>query len=258
MKSEYSERFKLECYNRIQQEQAHQLYKDWIAPDLPALAHHRDPAREPVLRRLVRRQLREPRPVRRRDHLRADSATSRRRSAASASRWARFMYGGSTGGGRRWRADPLSGRVQRRVRRLPGPDRLPRVHDGQHLQGRERLLLEGPVEAAPRPGHRDYLGHVSTTVDRHEPARARRSGRRAARAASGTSGRRSTPRSAPTATRSASGTSAPASSTSRSPSTGARTTTSRTSCGATGTKGLGAEARAARSTSTSATWTTTT
>ena len=32
---EYSERFRLDCYNRIQQEQAHQLYQDWTAPGFP-------------------------------------------------------------------------------------------------------------------------------------------------------------------------------------------------------------------------------
>ena len=53
-------------------------------PGLPARDHGHDPARQSVLRRLVRGELGEPRPVRRRDHLRADSATSRRRFAASA------------------------------------------------------------------------------------------------------------------------------------------------------------------------------
>ena len=32
---EYSERFRLDCYNRIQQEQAHQLFRDWTAPGFP-------------------------------------------------------------------------------------------------------------------------------------------------------------------------------------------------------------------------------
>ena len=55
LKPEYSERFNLDGYNRIEQEQAHQLYKDWTGPGLPARARHRDPARQPVLRRLATR-----------------------------------------------------------------------------------------------------------------------------------------------------------------------------------------------------------
>ena len=35
LKCEYSERFHLECYNRIEQQFAHQFYKDWTGPDFP-------------------------------------------------------------------------------------------------------------------------------------------------------------------------------------------------------------------------------
>jgi len=35
LKPDYSERFHLAGYNRIQQEYAHQFYKDWIGPDFP-------------------------------------------------------------------------------------------------------------------------------------------------------------------------------------------------------------------------------
>ncbi len=41
LKCEYSERFHLDCYNRIEQERAYQFYKDWTRPELPAL--HPDP-----------------------------------------------------------------------------------------------------------------------------------------------------------------------------------------------------------------------
>ena len=58
LKPEYSERFHLQGYNRIEQEHAHQFYKEWTGPELSAHGHHRDPARQPVLRRLLRRQLR--------------------------------------------------------------------------------------------------------------------------------------------------------------------------------------------------------
>ena len=48
--------------------------------------------------------------------------------------WSRFVYGGSTGG---WEAMAVQmfypGRLQRRLDRLPGPDRLPALRAGGHL-----------------------------------------------------------------------------------------------------------------------------
>ena len=84
--------------------------------------------------------------------------------------WARFMYGGSTGG---WEAMAAQmfypGRLQRRLRRLPRPHRLPPLHDREHLRRRERLLSR---RRPRRPGGgcrgrriRNYLGHLSATVE---------------------------------------------------------------------------------------------
>ena len=46
VKCEYSERFQLDCYNRIQQQAAYDFYKEWTGPDVSARAGHRDPARQ--------------------------------------------------------------------------------------------------------------------------------------------------------------------------------------------------------------------
>ena len=54
------------------QQLAYQFYKDWNGPHFPRMIHVADPAPDAVLRRLVRGELREQRPLRRRDHLRAD------------------------------------------------------------------------------------------------------------------------------------------------------------------------------------------
>ena len=93
------------------------------------------------------------------------------------------------------RAGLLPGRVQRRDRQLPRPDRLPRLHDLRHLRRRERLLRRGavPPHAARRP-------RATTTAPRAAPwsrttARSWRSARARAPASSTTSGRRSTRRS---------------------------------------------------------------
>ena len=114
--------------------------------DLSALHHHRDPARQPVLRRLLRGELRQRGPVRGRHHLRADPLPreevprDRRRLGALHVR----RLDGRLGVARR--SDLLSRRVQRRVGGVSRPDRLPRVRRRQHLRGRERVLREGPLE----------------------------------------------------------------------------------------------------------------
>ena len=112
---------------------------------------------------------------------------------------------GSAGG-----ADVLSGRVQRRLRRLSRSDRLPRLHRGQHLRGQERVLRRGAVQARAAPGPAQLPGPRARHARADEPPASWCWARRPAPATSGTSGRRSTRRSAPTAIRSRSGTSAPA------------------------------------------------
>ena len=71
LKPDYSERFSLAGYNRIQQELGYQFYKDWTGPGFPRVLLVADSARDAVLRRLVRGELGEQRTVRRRDHERA-------------------------------------------------------------------------------------------------------------------------------------------------------------------------------------------
>ena len=61
LKPDFSERFNWPGYNRTQQEHAHQFFKDWTAPGFPRLLIIADPARQPVPRRLLRGELREPR-----------------------------------------------------------------------------------------------------------------------------------------------------------------------------------------------------
>ena len=112
---------------------------------LSPLPPRRDPARQPVLRRLLRRELPEPRPLRRRHHLRAhplpreEIPRPRRGLGALHVRRLDGRLGGPRGPGH------LSRRVQRLLGRVSGPHRLPRIHRRQHLRGRERVLLEGAV-----------------------------------------------------------------------------------------------------------------
>ena len=154
--------------------------------------------------------------------------------------WARFMYGGSTGG---WESlgaqifypDEYNGAWAA----CPDPIDFHAYARRQHLRGRERVLLEGPVEgrADARPPRLPRPHLLDRRAD--EPARARaRPQHPLGRAVRHLAGRLLAGRAA-TATRSPSGTSAPASSTRPSRRTGRRTTTSSTSCGATGTRASG-------------------
>ena len=66
--------------------------------EVSALADRQDSARQSVLRRLLCRELGQRGSLWRCDRERADSRRSKSSSAASAQGWARFTYGGSTGG----------------------------------------------------------------------------------------------------------------------------------------------------------------
>ena len=66
LKPDYSDRFHISGYNRIQQEEEYKFYQEWIGPNFPASSRRADQSRQSLLRRLLRRQLRQSRPLRRR------------------------------------------------------------------------------------------------------------------------------------------------------------------------------------------------
>ncbi len=166
LKPDYSERFRIPGYNRIEQEYAHQFYKDWTGPGFPAGHPDRNPARQSLLRRLLRRQLGQPRPLRRRHRPGAHPRTSRRGSAASGKGWARFMYGGSTGG---WEAlaaqvfypDDFNGCYAA----CPDPIDFRAYTVVDIYRHKNAYYVDGPWKKTPRPGLRNYLGEVATTLE---------------------------------------------------------------------------------------------
>ncbi len=146
LKPDFSARFRLEGYNRIQQQYAHQFYKDWTGPNFP---------------RALVIEIQHPTPFYD-DSYAVNSANSgpygdaivkellpyiEKKYRGLGEGWARFMYGGSTGG---WEAMAAQvfypDVVQRRLYRLPRSDRLPRLHGRRPLQGQERLLPRRHVE----------------------------------------------------------------------------------------------------------------
>ena len=156
------ERFHLDGYNRIQQELRLPVLQGLDRAGLPARAGRRDPAREPVLRRLLRGELGEPRPLRRRDHVRAHPGAREDATAASARAGRASLYGGSTGG---WEAlaaqmfypDEYNGAGSPApTRSTSAPTRWSNIYEDKNA-----YCVEGPVRRTPRPAHRNYLGHVS-------------------------------------------------------------------------------------------------
>jgi len=165
LKPDYSDRFHWAGYNRTQQEWAYQLYKDWTAPGYPRMLvveiQHANPYYD--------------------DSYAVNSANLgpygdaityelipylEKKYRALGAGWARFMYGGSTGG---WEAmaaqifypDEYNGAWCA----CPDPIDFRAYTVVDIYKDTNAYWLEGPFLRVPRPGKRDYLGHVSGTIE---------------------------------------------------------------------------------------------
>ena len=165
LKCEYSARFKLECYNRIEQQSAHDFYKEWTGPEFPRVLvieiQHANPYYD--------------------DSYAVNSANLgpygdaivkelipyiEKKFRGIGAGWARFMYGGSTGG---WEAmaaqvfypDDFNGAW------IACPDPIDfRAYTVVNLyEDKNAYDWEGPFKKVARPAHRDYLGHLSATLE---------------------------------------------------------------------------------------------
>jgi len=164
LKPEYSDRFHLEGYNKIQQEHAHKFYQEWTGPDFPRMIiieiQHANPYYD--------------------DSYAVNSANLgpygdaityelipavEKQFRGIGKGWARFMYGGSTGG---WEAlaaqifypdeyngawgacpDPIDFRAYTVVNIYE--------HDNAYHS-------KSPWKQTPRPGKRNYLGELAATL----------------------------------------------------------------------------------------------
>ncbi len=164
LKADYSERFKLEGYNRIQQQEAHDFYKKWTGPNFPRMIiiqiQHANPYYDdsyavnsqnlgPYGDAIMKELLPE----------------IEKRYRGIGQGWARFTYGGSTGG---WEAlavqvlypDEFNGTFAA----CPDPIDF-RAYTTIDLYGDKNAYFnEGPHRRVARPGRRNYLGHVTATV----------------------------------------------------------------------------------------------
>jgi hypothetical protein len=162
---DFSARFNLAGYNRIQQLLGHEFYQAWTGPGFP---------------RVLLVQIQHPTPFYD-DSYAVNSANNgpygdaimhelvpaiEAKYRGLGQGWARFTYGGSTGG---WEAmavqmfypDMFNGAW------VACPDPI----DFRHYtvvdiyKDRNAYYIEGPFKRVPRPGQRNYLGHVSTTLE---------------------------------------------------------------------------------------------
>jgi len=165
LKPDYSERFHIAGYNRIQQEYAHQFYKDWTGKSFPrailieiqhANPYYDDsyavnsanlgPYGDAIVRELI--------------------PFIEKKYRGLGQGWARFLYGGSTGG---WEAlaaqvfypDEFNGCYAA----CPDPIDF-RAYTVINIYEHKNAYYQDAVwKKTPRPGTRNYLGEVATTLE---------------------------------------------------------------------------------------------
>src|SRR6185436_5418440 len=165
LKPDYSERFHLEGYNRIQQEYAHQFFKEWTGPGYPRMLvveiQHANPYYDDSY--AVNSENLGPY---------GDAITYElipyleKTFRGLGAGWARFLYGGSTGG---WEAlavqvfypDEYNGSYAA----CPDPIDFRAYTVIDLYNDANAYYAEGPWKRVPRGGHRDYLGHLSATLE---------------------------------------------------------------------------------------------
>jgi hypothetical protein len=165
LEPDYSERFGVEGYNRIQQQEAHDFYNLWNSDDFPRVLaikiQHANPFYD--------------------DSYAVNSANIgpygdaityeliphiEKEFRGIGEGWARFLYGGSTGG---WEAlaaqvfypDEYNGCYAA----CPDPIDFRAFTSVNIYEDKNAYWLESKYKRTPRPGHRDYLGHISATLE---------------------------------------------------------------------------------------------
>ena len=165
LEPEYSVRFDWPGYNKTQQEYAYKFYKYWIAPDTPRMLiieiQHANPYYD--------------------DSYAVNSANIgpygdaityelipyiEEKFRGIGEGWARFLYGGSTGG---WEAlavqvfypDDYNGCFAA----CPDPIDFRAYTLVNIYEDENAYFLKSPFKKTPRPGRRNYLGQVSCTLE---------------------------------------------------------------------------------------------
>ena len=165
LEPEHSERFDWPAYNRTEQKHAHQFYLDWIGPDYPRMIiieiQHANPYYD--------------------DSYAVNSANVgpygdaityelipyiEKKYRGIGEGWARVLYGGSTGG---WEAlgvqvkypDEYNGCFAA----CPDPIDFRAYTVVDIYEDENAYSVDSQWKRTPRPGHRDYLGHLTATLE---------------------------------------------------------------------------------------------
>lgn len=164
LECEYSARFDWECYNRTQQELAYQLYQDWTSPGFPRMlvieVQHPTPYYDDSY--AVNSENNGPY---------GDAITYElipyieEQFRGIGEGWARFTYGGSTGG---WEALAVQVLYPDEYNGAYGacPDPIDfRAYELINIYEDENAYtIDRDWGTTYRPAHRDWLGHVTYTV----------------------------------------------------------------------------------------------
>ncbi|HSG46451.1 MAG TPA: hypothetical protein VLA43_01435 [Longimicrobiales bacterium] len=162
---EYSARFDLDCYNHIQERERWRTFQEWTSDNFP---------------RMLVVEIQHPTPFYD-DSYAVNSANNgpygdaitfellpeiERQFNGIGEGWSRFLYGGSTGG---WEAmavqvfypDDYNGAY------IACPDPIDfRAYTVVNLYEDENAYyIDEPFKRTPRPGHRDWLGHIDRTLE---------------------------------------------------------------------------------------------
>jgi hypothetical protein len=165
LKPDYSKRFDLEGYNRIQQQLSYELFQAWTGPDFPRVLmieiQHATPFYD--------------------DSYAVNSANNgpygdaiqyellpeiERRFRGIGQGWARFVFGGSTGG---WEAmavqmfypDDYNGAWVA----CPDPIDFHHYMTVDLYNDKNAYFIANRFKRTPRPAHRNWLGHVDATME---------------------------------------------------------------------------------------------
>jgi len=164
LECEYSERFHVECYNGIVQQEAHDLYQQWTSADFPRFLaieiQHANPYYDDSY--AVNSENLGPYG----DAINYELIPEiERQFRGLGEGWARFTYGGSTGG---WEAlavqvlypDFFNGAFAA----CPDPIDF-RAYMVTNIYEDENAYYDvGPFGRTEKPGHRNYLGEVDSTM----------------------------------------------------------------------------------------------
>lgn len=167
LKPDFSARFNISGYNRIQQEEAYRFYQQWVSKDFPRFLiveiQHANPYYD--------------------DSYAVNSANLgpygdaityefipflEKKFRAIGQGWARFLYGGSTGG---WEAlaaqvfypDEYNGAFAA----CPDPVDFRAYMTANIYEDKNAYYYQGPFTQIPKPAHRDYLGRLTATMEQN-------------------------------------------------------------------------------------------